>query len=106
LRALAVPTARRSALVPAVPTIAESGVPGFDVVNWYGLLAPKETPAPLVATLNAALREALRDPAILAKLALQGLEPLPSSPQEFQDFMQAEAVRWARVVKVAGISGG
>lgn len=106
LRALAVPTAHRSGLVPEVPTVAETGVPGFNVVNWYGLLAPKETPDPLVATLNAALREALGDPGVLAKLALQGLEPLPSSPQEFQDFMQAEATRWARVVKAAGISGG
>ena len=67
LRALAVPTAQRSALFPAVPTIAESGVPGFDVVNWYGLLAPKGDAAPLIATLNAALQAALRDPEVLAK---------------------------------------
>ncbi|MFC7690276.1 Bug family tripartite tricarboxylate transporter substrate binding protein [Paeniroseomonas aquatica] len=66
LRALAVPTARRSALVPAVPTIAESGVPGFDVVNWYGLLAPKDLAPARVETLNAALHEAMRDPEVLA----------------------------------------
>ena len=106
LHALAVPTAHRSGLAPEVPTIAESGVPDFNVVNWYGLLAPKETPTAMVATLNAALATALRDPDVLAKLATQGLEPLPSSPAEFQSFMQAEAARWARVVKAAGISGG
>ncbi|RYJ03108.1 MAG: tripartite tricarboxylate transporter substrate binding protein [Acetobacteraceae bacterium] len=106
LRALAVPTAHRSGLVPDVPTIAETGVPGFNVVNWYGLLAPKDTPTATVGALNAALASALRDPEVLAKLATQGLEPLPSSPEEFQRFMQAEATRWAQVVKAAGISGG
>jgi tripartite-type tricarboxylate transporter receptor subunit TctC len=106
LRALAVPTPHRSGLAPDVPTIAESGVPGFNVVNWYGLLAPKDTPTGTVGTLNAALAAALRDPDVLAKLATQGLEPLPSSPAEFQSFMQAEATRWAQVVKAAGISGG
>jgi tripartite-type tricarboxylate transporter receptor subunit TctC len=104
LRALAVPTARRSALFPAVPTIAESGVPGFDVVNWYGLVAPRATPAPVIDTLHAAVEEALRDPEILRQFAIQGLEPLPSGPEEFGAFMRAEAVRWARVVKAAGIA--
>ena len=104
LRALAVPTAHRSALVPEVPTLAESGVPGFDVVNWYGLLAPRETPPAVVGALNAALQAALRDPEVLERLAAQGLEPLPSSPEAFLGFMQAEAARWARVVRAAGIS--
>lgn len=104
LRALAVPTAHRSALVPAVPTLAEGGVPGFNVVNWYGLLAPKETPPAIIAPLNAALHAALRDLEVLEKLSAQGLEPLPSSPEAFLDFMQAEAARWARVVRAAGIS--
>ena len=104
LRALAVPTAHRSALVPGVPTLAESGVPGFDVVNWYGLLAPRETPPAVVGALNAALQAALRDPEVLERLAAQGLEPLPSSPEAFLGFMQAEAARWARVVRAAGIS--
>jgi tripartite-type tricarboxylate transporter receptor subunit TctC len=104
LRALAVPTAHRSGLVPDVPTVAEGGVPGFNVVNWYGLLAPKETPAPIIAALNTALHAALRDPEVLEKLAAQGLEPLPSTPEEFQRFMVEEAARWARVVRAAGIS--
>ncbi len=106
LRALAVPTARRSALVPEVPTVAESGVPGFDVVNWYGLLAPKGLAPARVATLGAALHAAMRDPEVLAKFGVQGLEPLPSSAAEFQGFLEQEAARWARVVKAAGISGG
>ena len=104
LRALAVPTAQRSTLLPDVPTIAESGVPGFDVVNWYGLAAPRATPAPIIATLQAAVQEALRDPEVLQKFAAQGLEPLPSSAEEFGAFLRAEAVRWARVVRAAGIA--
>ena len=104
LRALAVPTAKRSTLLPDVPTIAESGVPGFDVVNWYGLAAPRATPAPIIATLQAAVQEALRDPEVLQKFAAQGLEPLPSSAEEFGAFLRAEAVRWARVVRAAGIA--
>jgi tripartite-type tricarboxylate transporter receptor subunit TctC len=104
LRALAVPTARRAALLPEVPTVAESGVPGFNVVNWYGLLAPKETPPAVIAAVNTALHAALQDPEVLAKLAAQGLEPLPSTPEEFQRFMSEEAARWARVVRAAGIS--
>ena len=104
LRALAVPTARRAALLPDVPTVAESGVPGFNVVNWYGLLAPKETPPAVIAAVNTALHAALQDPEVLAKLAAQGLEPLPSTPEEFQRFMGEEAARWARVVRAAGIS--
>jgi tripartite-type tricarboxylate transporter receptor subunit TctC len=104
LRALAVPTAQRSALFPAVPTIAESGVPGFDVVNWYGLVAPRTTPAPVIATLHAAVQEALRDPEVLRQFAVQGLEPLPGGGEEFGAFMRAEAVRWARLVKAAGIA--
>ncbi|MDO9711845.1 Bug family tripartite tricarboxylate transporter substrate binding protein [Paracraurococcus lichenis] len=104
LRALAVPTARRSALAPGVPTIAESGVPGFDVVNWYGLTAPRGTPAPVIARLHAAVQEALGDPEVLQKLAVQGLEPLPGTPEEFGAYLQAEAARWARVVKSAGIT--
>ncbi|MBV1796298.1 tripartite tricarboxylate transporter substrate binding protein [Siccirubricoccus sp. G192] len=104
LRALAVPTAHRSALVPEVPTVAESGVPGFDVVNWYGLLAPKGTPEQVVAQVNAALHTALRDAEVLEKFAAQGLEPLPSTPEAFQAFMEAESVRWTRVVRAAGIT--
>ncbi|MFZ4406576.1 MAG: Bug family tripartite tricarboxylate transporter substrate binding protein [Paracraurococcus sp.] len=104
LRALAVPTARRSTLLPEVPTIAESGVPGFDVVNWYGLAAPRATPAPIISMLNAAVQDALADLEVMRKFAAQGLEPLPSSPEAFGAFMRAEAARWAQVVRDAGIT--
>jgi tripartite-type tricarboxylate transporter receptor subunit TctC len=104
LRALAVPTARRSTLFPELPTIAEGGVAGFDVVNWYGLAAPRATPAPIIATLNAAVQDALREPEIVAKLAAQGIEPLPGSAADFAAFLQAETLRWARVVRLAGIT--
>ena len=91
LRALAVPTAQRA----EVPAIAGSGVPGFDVVNWYGPAAPQATSAPVIATLHAA---------VLRQFAAQGLEPRPCSTAEFGAFLRAEAVRWARVVKAAGIA--
>lgn len=106
LRALAVPTAERSALVPQVPTMAETGVPGYSVVNWYALVAPKGVPAPVVAQLNAALGTALADPEAMRKLAQQGIEPLPSTPEACTAFMQAETAKWAEVVKAARIGEG
>ena len=106
LRALAVPTAERSALMPEVPTMAEAGVPGYAVLNWYALVAPRGVPAPVVAQLNAALRAALRDPEAIRKLAQQGIEPLPSTPAECTAFMQAEATKWGEVIRAARIGDG
>lgn len=106
LRALAVPTAERSALAPGVPTMAETGVPGYAVLNWYALVAPKGVPAPVVAQLNAALHAALGDAEAVRKLAQQGIEPLPSSPAEATAFMQAEMTKWGEVVKAARIGEG
>ncbi len=106
LRAIAVPTARRSALVPEVPTVAETGVPGYDVSNWYGLVGPRALPAAVVARLHQAMAVALADAEVLQKMALQGLEPRPSTPEQFADYMKAETERWTRVVRAAGISGG
>ena len=67
-------------------------------------MAPRATPAPVIATLHAAVQEALRDPEVLRQFAVQGLEPLPGGGEEFGAFMRAEAVRWARLVKAAGIA--
>jgi tripartite-type tricarboxylate transporter receptor subunit TctC len=106
LRALAVPTAERSALVPEVPTMAETGVPGYAVLNWYALVAPKGVPGPVVARLNAALHAALRDAEAVRKLAQQGIEPLPSTPEEATAFMQAEAAKWGEVVRLGRIGEG
>jgi tripartite-type tricarboxylate transporter receptor subunit TctC len=105
LRALAVPTAERSRLMPDVPTMVEGGVPGYAVNNWYGVLAPKGTPAPVIAALNAAIRTALADPENMAKLATHGLEPAGSTPEEFAAFIPAEIARYASIIRAAGITG-
>ena len=103
LRALAVPTAERSALVPEVPAVAEAGLPGYAVANWYALVAPRGVPRAAVARLNAAWREALRDPDVVRKLAQQGIEPMFSTPEGCTEFMAAETAKWAEVVRAARI---
>ncbi len=103
LRALAVPSAERSALVPTVPTIAEAGLPGYAVLNWYMLVAPRGLPPAVTATLNTAVRAALAEPEVRRKLAQQGIEPLPSTPEEATAFLGAEMTKWAAVVRQAGI---
>ncbi|MBW8268992.1 Bug family tripartite tricarboxylate transporter substrate binding protein [Caldovatus aquaticus] len=103
LRALAVPTARRSALVPDLPTIAEAaGLPDYELANWYALLGPRGLPRPIVERLNAAMGEALRDPAIVASLARHGLEPAPSTPEDLARHIREQTVKWAPVVREAG----
>jgi tripartite-type tricarboxylate transporter receptor subunit TctC len=106
LRALAVPTAERSALVPQVPTMAETGVPGYAVLNWYALVGPRGLPPAVVAQANAALHAALADADAVRKLAQQGIEPLPSSPADCAAFMRAETAKWDAVVKAARIGEG
>jgi tripartite-type tricarboxylate transporter receptor subunit TctC len=106
LRALAVPSAERSALVPDLPTMAETGVPGYAVLNWYALVAPRGMPAPVVMRLNAALHGALADPEAVRKLAAQGIEPLPSTPEGCTAFIAAEVAKWGEVVRRAGIGEG
>ncbi|WP_149539407.1 Bug family tripartite tricarboxylate transporter substrate binding protein [Siccirubricoccus phaeus] len=103
LRALAVPSAQRSALVPALPTMAETGLPGYSVLNWYALVAPRGLPSAVTARLNAALGAALSDAEAQRKLAAQGIEPLPSKPEEATRFMAAEVAKWREVVTAARI---
>lgn len=102
LRALAVSTAQRSAAFPELPTISESGVPGFDISAWDALFAPAGTPRPIVETLNAAARKSLADPALRKALLERATEPWPSSPEELGQFVTAELVRWGAAVKRAG----
>ncbi|MCO6419147.1 tripartite tricarboxylate transporter substrate binding protein [Siccirubricoccus sp. KC 17139] len=106
LRALAVPSAQRSALVPQVPTMAETGLPGYSVLNWYALVAPRGLPPAITARLNAALGAALADAEAQRKLAAQGIEPLPSTPEEATRFMTAEVAKWREVVAAARIGQG
>ena len=103
IRALAVTTRARSSFLPDVPTIAEAaGIKGYESSNWYALVGPAKLPRPIVERLNEAMRDALTDPATREKLALQGFEPTPSTPEEFGTFLAAEIVKWAKVVKETG----
>ena len=103
LRALGVTTPRRVRATPDVPTIAEAGVPGFEVTGWYGLLAPAGTQTAVITRLNADLRKVLAIADVEDRLVAQGLEVAPSTPREFADFIKTEIARYARVVKAAGI---
>jgi tripartite-type tricarboxylate transporter receptor subunit TctC len=103
IRVLAVTTRNRSAFLPDVPTVAEaSGIRGYESSNWYGLVGPAKLPRNIVDRVNAAMVETLKEPATREKLALQGLEATPSSPDEFAAFLRAEIVKWAKVVKDTG----
>jgi tripartite-type tricarboxylate transporter receptor subunit TctC len=103
LRALGVTTLQRSALFPQVPTIAESGVPGFETVTYYGVFAPAGTPPEIVALLNSALVKGLNTDDTRKRLAGDGSEVLTSTPQEFARVIKADIEKWTRVVKAAGI---
>jgi tripartite-type tricarboxylate transporter receptor subunit TctC len=102
LVAFAVTTTRRAEAMPDVPTMSESGLPGFDVSTWFGVFAPAGTPAPLVERLNAAMVTALRTPEMRERLARMGAEPAPMSPTEFSRFVRSELAKYERVVKFSG----
>jgi tripartite-type tricarboxylate transporter receptor subunit TctC len=103
LRALAVASPKRIAVAPELPTIAESGYPGFEVRSWYGLLAPAGTPRAIVEQLHAQIAAVLRQPEVIARLASDGAEPGGDRPAEFAAYIKSEVERWGRVVKTAGI---
>jgi len=102
LRALAVTTAKRSSLAPELPTMAEAGLPGFDISTWYGLFAPAGTPAPIVARWNADVTRILNTPNIRAQFIADGAEPAPNTPADFAQFIAAELTKYGRIVKVSG----
>ena len=104
LRLLAVTTTKRTSLFPDTPTMAESGLPGFDVSAWQGLMVPANTPEPIIKRLNAEMGKALQNPEVLKKLAAQGAIPLGSTPQEYGDYIKAELTRWSTIVKQTGVS--
>ena len=103
LRALAVTTARRSTSAPEIPTIAESGVAGYEMGQWYGLLAPAGTPGLVIDRLNAEVSKALKHPEMRRRLQTEGADAVASSPQEFGAFFKAEIAKWTRIVQKAGI---
>ncbi|MBI2223939.1 MAG: tripartite tricarboxylate transporter substrate binding protein [Betaproteobacteria bacterium] len=103
LRALAVTSLKRSSAAPELPTIAESGYPGFEVTSWYGLLAPARTPATIVGKLHLETVKALALPDLRAKLADLGLEGIGNSPDEFAAVIKSEIPKWAKVIKESGM---
>jgi tripartite-type tricarboxylate transporter receptor subunit TctC len=103
LRAIAVTTAKRSGALPDTPTIAESGVPGYEANSWNTMVVPKGTPAPIIARLNAELSAMLRAPEIRARLVPQGFDPEPSTPQELADYVAGEVVRYGKLLKSMGL---
>jgi len=103
LRALAVTTAKRSMVLPDLPTVSESGVPGYENSTWFGLLAPAGTPAAVLNKLNAELVKASQSPDIVDRLAPDGGEPVGSTPEQFGRHLALEIARWRKVVKDAGM---
>ena len=102
LRAIAVTTKSRSPALPDVPTVAESGVTGFDVSSWAGIVVPAGTPKPVIAALHKDITGVLKEPALNARLSAEGAPPIGSTPDEFSRFMQGELVKWAAAVKQSG----
>jgi tripartite-type tricarboxylate transporter receptor subunit TctC len=102
LRAIAVTSLKRAPALPDVPTIAESGLPGFEASSWFGILAPAGTPAPIVAKLNAEVNKYLQSPEGKEQLLAQGAEIAGGSPEKFVAHIRAETDKWAKVVKASG----
>lgn len=106
LKALAVTGAARSPLLPSVPTVAESGVPGFEANGWFGLFAPKDTPRDVVTTLSGAVRQALADPEVMERIATLGGVTMPMPSDTFTDFSAKERTKWKKVIDTNQIKPG
>jgi tripartite-type tricarboxylate transporter receptor subunit TctC len=103
IRAIAVTTVKRSPAMPDVPTFVESGLKGYEVDGWYGLMVPGRTPRSIVGRLSSELRNVLNDADTQKRFAQRGMDPLPSTPEAFAALIRSEIVKWAEVVKAAGI---
>jgi tripartite-type tricarboxylate transporter receptor subunit TctC len=103
LRPIAIGARERAATAPDVPTTGEVGLPDLIIENWYGMVAPAQTPAPLVTALNHLTTQAMSDPAVQQKLAEQGLTLAPDTPEHFRAFIEAESSKWAKVIRDAGV---
>ena len=103
LKALGVTGATRTAQAPEIPTIAESGLAGYEVYGWYGFAAPAKTPRPIVQRLYSEVAKIAQDPKMKARLAGQGLELVGNTPEEFDAFIRAETAKWSKVLKAAGV---
>lgn len=103
LRALAITSPRRMSALPQIPTVAESGVPGYDFASWVGVMAPGSTPAALIGAINSIMVRAARAPELVARFTRDATDVVANSPAEFRGFIQAEARRWAKVVRDSGM---
>ena len=103
LKPLGITTAQRDPSVPTIPTIAEQGVPGYQVDAWMGIFAPTGTPAPVVQRLNSALKAVINSPELAARMREQGAHPLYSTPEQFQTYVNRETARWRALVEKSGI---
>jgi tripartite-type tricarboxylate transporter receptor subunit TctC len=102
LRALAVAGGQRSQAMPELPTVAEAGLPGFDVNPWFGIITRAETPKDIVAKLSTEIGKIMRLPEVKERLSSQGGEPVTDTPEEFATFIKAEIVKWTKVIKESG----
>jgi tripartite-type tricarboxylate transporter receptor subunit TctC len=103
LHALAVTSLKRSAAAAEIPTVAESGLPGYEATAWQGVLAPAGTPREIVAKLNAEIVRVVQQPDVRRQLAEQGYEPAGNSPEQFADYIKTEIAKWTKVIKAAGL---
>ena len=103
LRALAITSRQRLALVPDLPTMEEAGVPGYEMIGWNGIFVPKATPPEIVTRLNAELVKVLRSADVGEQLAKLGAVPVGDSPEQFGAFVKAESARWGKIIKDLGI---
>jgi tripartite-type tricarboxylate transporter receptor subunit TctC len=103
LRGLGVTSATRSSAAPDLPTIAESGVTGYDFISWFGMLVPAGTPQEIVRKLNEAIVKVLKSPELRDRLTRDGADIIASIPQEFRAYMKSETAKWAKVIREAGI---
>jgi tripartite-type tricarboxylate transporter receptor subunit TctC len=103
LRGLAVTSATRSTIIPEYPTIAESGLPGYEVVTWFGVLAPAATPVEIIARLNREILQAVAVPSVKEQIYQLGLEIVASSPDEYATVLKSENARWSKMVRDLGL---
>jgi len=104
LKALATTGARRTETLPELPTVAESGVPGYEALGWFGVLAPAATPRPLVDRLSADANRVLADPDVRSRMIALGADPRGNTPEEFARFIREDQVKWAKLMREAGIT--
>jgi len=104
LKAIALASSKRFPLFPDVPTMTEAGMKDFEINNWYGLSAPAGTPAPIIASMNRALQQAIQDPALRARFQEVGLVPMSNTPEEFTALIKSDSEKWQKIIQSAGVT--